>query len=163
VNPQKFMDGVAAILKQQLHKLVIDGIKYEKIAGEEYSMTLFEEKEIISYLNSRLEVQHSIYDAVVYDSEVEREFAEKMDKRQDIKLFVKLPDWFKIDTPLGTYNPDWAILKHDDTVLYLVRETKGTKNFEKLRNIEADKIRCGRKHFEELKVDFNVVTSSEEV
>lgn len=108
-------------------------------------------------------MQKSIYDAVVYDSEVEREFAEKLDKRQDIKLFVKLPDWFKIETPLGTYNPDWAILKHDDTTLYLVRETKGTKNFEKLRNAEAEKIRCGRKHFKELGVDFAVVTSAAEI
>lgn len=163
VNPQKFMDAVAGILKQQLHKLMIDGIKYERIAGEEFSMMLFEEKEIVGYLNNRLEVKKSVYDAVVYDSELEREFAEALDKREDIKLFVKLPDWFKIETPLGTYNPDWAILKHDNTVLYLVRETKGTKNFEKLRNIEAEKIRCGRKHFETLKVDFAVVTSAAEV
>lgn len=163
LNPQKFMDAVAAILKVQLHKLMIDGIKYEKIAGEEYSMALFEGKEIISYLNNRLKVNNSVYDAVVYESEVEREFAEKLDKRQDIKLFVKLPDWFKIETPLGTYNPDWAILKHDNTVLYLVRETKATRNFEKLRNVEAEKIRCGRKHFETLKVDFDVVTSAKEV
>jgi len=163
VNPQKFMDAVAVILKVQLHKLMIDGIKYEKIAGEEYSMTLFEEKEIVGYLNNRLEVNNSIYDAVVYDSEIEREFAEKLDKRQDVKLFVKLPDWFKIETPLGTYNPDWAILKHDNTVLYLVRETKGTKNFEKLRNIEAEKIRCGRRHFETLEVDFDVVTTASDI
>ena len=163
VNPQKFMDAVAAILKQQLHKLMIDGIKYERIPGDGFSMRLFEEKEVVSYLNNRLDVKKSVYDAVVYDSEVEREFAEKLDKRDDVKLFVKLPDWFKIETPLGTYNPDWAILKHDDTVLYLVRETKGTKNFEKLRNSEAEKIRCGRKHFETLKVDFDVVTSAAEV
>jgi len=163
VNPQKFMDAVAAILKQQLHKLMIDGIKYERIPGDGFSMRLFEEKEVVSYLNNRLDVKKSVYDAVVYDSEVEREFAEKLDKREDVKLFVKLPDWFKIETPLGTYNPDWAILKHDDTVLYLVRETKGTKNFEKLRNSEAEKIRCGRKHFETLKVDFDVVTAANEI
>lgn len=162
-NPQKFMDAVAAILKVQLHKLMIDGIKYEKIADEEYSMALFEEKEIVSYLNNRLEVSKSVYDAIVYESEVEREFAEKLDKREDIKLFVKLPDWFKVETPLGTYNPDWAILKHDNSVLYLVRETKSTKNFEKLRNIEAEKIRCGRRHFETLDVDFDVVTSAAEI
>ncbi len=163
LNPQRYMDGVSAILKQQLHKLIIDGIKYEKLAGAEYQMSLFEEKEIISYLNNRLDVKHSIYDAVVYDSEVEREFAEKLDQREDIKLFVKLPDWFKIETPLGTYNPDWAILKEGDNTLYLVRETKGTKDFEKLRNIEAEKIRCGRKHFESLNVDFAVVTSAKEI
>jgi type III restriction enzyme len=163
VNPQKFMDAVAGILEQQLHKLMIDGIKYEKVDGEEYSMRLFQEEEIVSYLNNRLDVEKSVYDAIVYDSEVEREFAQQLDKRQDIKLFVKLPDWFKIETPLGTYNPDWAIVKHDDTVLYLVRETKSTKDFEKLRNAEAEKIRCGRKHFESLKVDFDVVTSAKEI
>lgn len=163
INPQRYMDAVSAILKQQLHRLIIDGIKYEKLADSEYQMSLFEDKEIVGYLNNRLEVKNSIYDAIVYDSELERKFAEEMDKREDIKLFVKLPDWFKIDTPIGTYNPDWAILKHEDTVLYLVRETKSPKNFEKLRNSEAEKIRCGRKHFETLNVDFTVVTSASEV
>lgn len=163
LNPQRYMDAVSAILKQQLHKLIVDGIKYEKLAGAEYEMRLFEEQEIVSYLNNRLDVKHSIYDAVVYDSEVEREFAKKLDEREDIKLFVKLPDWFKVETPLGAYNPDWAIVKEGDHTLYLVRETKGTKDFEKLRNIEAEKIRCGRKHFETLKVDFAVVTSASEI
>ena len=72
---------------------------------------------------------------MVYDSEVERKFAETLDKRTDIKLFVKLPDWFKVETPLGSYNPDWAILKHDDTVLYLVRETKGTDTFARIQKL----------------------------
>jgi type III restriction enzyme len=165
VNPQKFMDAVAGILKRELHKLMIDGIKYEKLSDQEFSMRLFEEKEIISYLNSRLDVKHSVYDAVVYDSEIERKFAEDLDKREDIKLFVKLPNWFTIETPIGTYNPDWAILKHDNSILYMVRETKGTKNFEKLRNSEAEKVRCGRRHFEALGggVSFDVVTGSTDV
>lgn len=163
VNPQRFMDSAAAILNRELHKLMIDGIKYEKLADDEWNMRLFEEREIISYLNNRLEVQHSIYDAVVYDSEIEREFAEKLDQREDIKLFVKLPAWFEIETPIGKYNPDWAILKHDDAVLYLVRETKGTRNFEKLRTSEAEKVRCGRKHFDALGVNFDVVTSVAEL
>jgi len=165
VNPQKYMDAVAAILKRELHKLMIDGIKYEKLSDQEFSMRLFEEKEIISYLNNRLEVQHSVYDAIVYDSEIERKFAEDLDKRQDIKLFVKLPNWFTIETPIGTYNPDWALLKHDNSILYMVRETKGTKNFEKLRNSEAEKARCGRRHFEALGngITFDVVTSSADV
>jgi type III restriction enzyme len=164
VNPQKYMDAVAGILKRELHKLMIDGIKYEKHSDQEFSMRLFEEKEIISYLNSRLEVKHSVYDAVVYDSEIERKFAEDLDKREDIKLFVKLPTWFTIETPIGTYNPDWAILKHDNSILYMIRETKGTKNFEKLRNSEAEKVRCGRRHFEALgRVSFDVVTGSTEV
>jgi type III restriction enzyme len=163
INPQRFMDAVVGMIKRELHKLMIDGIKYEKIADQEWSMRLFEDEEVISYLNNRLEVQKSVYDAIVYDSEIERKFAEDLENRIDIKLFVKLPRWFKVETPIGEYNPDWAILKHDDTVLYLVRETKGTKDFEKLRNSEAEKIRCGRKHFQELKVDFDVAVTAREV
>ncbi len=157
------MDAVSTVLKRELHKLMIDGIKYEKLSNEEWSMRLFEEKEIISYLHNRIEVHKSVYDAIVYDSEVERKFAEDLDKREDIRLFVKLPPWFLIETPIGNYNPDWAILKHDNTVLYLVRETKSTKDFEKLRNSEAEKIRCGRRHFEAIKADFDVVTGANQI
>ena len=163
LNPQKFMDSVAIIIKKELRKLILDGIKYDKIAGQEYEMKLFEEKEIIGYLNNLVEVKKSVYDAVNYDSEVEKKFAKNLDIREDIKLFVKLPSWFKIDTPIGTYNPDWAIVKHEDDTLYLVRETKGVKDFEKLRNDEANKIRCAKKHFEELNVDFKTVIKASEV
>ncbi|MDO8445269.1 MAG: DEAD/DEAH box helicase family protein [Deltaproteobacteria bacterium] len=163
VNPQRFMDATAAIMNRELHRLMIDGIKYEKIAEQEWSMRLFEDKEVLSYLNNRLEVKNSIYDAVVYDSDIERRFAQELDKREDIKLFVKLPGWFRVETPIGEYNPDWAVVKHNDETIYLVRETKGTRDFEKLRNSEADKIRCGRRHFEALGVDFNVVVEAGEV
>jgi len=163
LNPQKFMDSVARLIKNELHQLVVDGIKYEKIAGQEYEMRLFEETEIISYLNNLIEVKKSVYDAIEYDSEIEKRFAESLDMRDDIKLFVKLPSWFKIDTPIGTYNPDWAIVKHEDDTLYLIRETKGIKDFEKLRNIEADKIRCAKMHFRELQVDFKTVVEANEV
>ena len=163
INPQAFLDTVTAIFKHELHRFMIDGIKYERIADQEWSVRQFEDKEIIGYLNNRLEVRHSIYDAIVYDSEVERAFAQKLDQREDIKLFVKLPAWFEIDTPVGHYNPDWAILKHDAATLYLVRETKGTPDFLKLRNDEADKVRCGQRHFEALCVDFKVVVNADEV
>jgi type III restriction enzyme len=162
-NPQKFMDAMAGIINRELHRMMIDGIKYERIAEQEWSMRLFEDEEILSYLSTRLEVKKSVYDAVVYDSEVERKFAEDLDKREDIKLFVKLPRWFTIETPIGSYNPDWAVVKHDDATIYLVRETKSTKDFEKLRNSEADRIRCGRKHFDALHVDFDVLISSGEL
>jgi len=71
--------------------------------------------------------------------------------------------WFVIDTPVGTYNPDWAILKHDGQALYLVKETKGTKDFWKLRTAEADKVRCGQKHFAAIGVPFAVAVSADEV
>jgi type III restriction enzyme len=163
VNPQEFMDSVAAILKRELNRLIIDGIKYERVVNEEYEMRLFETEELVGYLHNRLEVKHSIYDAIVYDSDTERKFAEQLDNREDIKLFVKLPRWFKIDTPIGNYNPDWAIVKEDSSILYLIRETKGTKDFEKLRNTEAEKVFCGRRHFESLGVDFAVVTNANEI
>ncbi len=165
-NPQQFLDAVAAILKYELHRLLVDGIKYERITGAgsetEWEMLLFKNEELINYLTA-LPVSKSVYEYVVYESEVEREFAKRLDERDDIKLFVKLPDWFKVDTPVGTYNPDWAILKHDGQALYLVRETKGTKNFLKLRTSEADKVRCGQKHFEALGVPFAVAVTADEV
>ena len=125
-------------------------------------MLLFKNEELINYLNA-IQVNHSVYEYVVYESEIEKEFAQKLDSRTDIKLFVKLPGWFEIDTPVGKYNPDWAIVRHDDDTLYLVRETKSTKDFLKLRTSEADKVRCGQKHFETLGVPFKVVVSHEEV
>jgi type III restriction enzyme len=165
-NPQRFLDQVAAILKHELHRLLVDGIKYERLPGNgadaEWEMLLFKNEELVNYLTT-LAVKKSVYEYVVYDSEVEREFARKLDEREDIKLFVKLPRWFEIDTPVGKYNPDWAIVKHDGQALYLVRETKGTREFLKLRTSEADKVRCGQKHFEAIGVPFSVVVSADEV
>jgi type III restriction enzyme len=166
VNPQRFMDQVAAILKYELHRLLVDGIKYDRIGGTgpeaEWEMVLFKNEELVNVLTA-LQVQKSIYDYVVYESEVEREFARRLDHRNDIRLFVKLPDWLKVETPVGTYNPDWAIVKHDEEIVYLVRETKGTKDFLKLRTTEADKVRCGQRHFEALGVPFAVATTADDV
>jgi type III restriction enzyme len=83
---------------------------------------------MINYL-SALQMHKSMYEYVVYDSEVERIFASQLYAREDIKLFVKLPGWFQIDTPVGAYNPDWATFKHDGQALYLVLEAKGTRDF----------------------------------
>jgi type III restriction enzyme len=165
-NPQRFLDQVAAILRHELHRLLVDGIKYERLPGEgadaQWEMLLFQNEELINYL-SALQVEKSVYEYVVYDSEVERQFARRLDEREDIKLFVKLPEWFKVDTPVGTYNPDWAILKYDGQALYLVRETKGTRDFLKLRTSEADKVRCGQKHFEAIGVPFAVAVTADDV
>src|SRR5690606_30936474 len=104
VDPQRFMDAVAGILKHELHRLLVDGIKYEKIGGvgseAEWEMLLFKNEEMVNYLTA-LQVNHSVYEYVVYESEVEKEFAKRLDERQDIRLFVKLPNWFEIDTPVG--------------------------------------------------------------
>jgi type III restriction enzyme len=145
---------------------LVDGIKYEKIDGKgadaEWEQMLFKNEELVNFLTAQ-PVTKSPYEYVVYDSEVEREFAEGLESREDIRVFMKLPDWFTVDTPLGTYNPDWAIVKHDSATVYLVRETKGTKEFLKLRSTEADKVRCGKAHFEALGVPFAIAVSASDV
>jgi type III restriction enzyme len=168
LDPQKFMDQVAYIIKHELHRLLVDGIKYEKLIVEgredEWEMALFKNEEVINYL-SALQVRNSTHEYVVYSSVVEYEFAKKLDEREDIKLFLKLPDKFFIETPVGKYIPDWAIVKHNDNTIYMVRETKGVKKeqFLKLRTSESDKIRCGIAHFEAIGVDFDMVTDADEV
>ena len=79
------------------------------------------------------------------------------------KLFVKLPRSFIVKTPVGEYQPDWAIVKHDDDTVYLIRETKGNRNYQKMRTSEAYKARCGHKHFAALGVSFDVVDKVEQV
>ncbi len=166
LNPQQFLDQTLAIIKQQLHKMMVDGIKYEKISGVAYEMMLFEIEELESYTTRLITVQKSIYDVVEFESGVEEAFARELDAREDIKLFFKLPDWFKIETPLGTYNPDWGIVKQEPNgkdKLYLVRETKGTKEWTKLLQVQRDKIHCAERHFGELEVDYKWVSSAGEV
>jgi len=168
VDSQKFMDQVATILKYELHRLLVNGIKYEKLVAEgkeiEWEMELFKSEEIINYLTA-LQVKHSSHEWIVYGSSIEYEFARKLDRREDIKLFLKLPDKFTIDTPVGKYIPDWAIVKHNDDTIYMVCETKGVKKeqYLKLRTSEADKIRCGEKHFEALGVSYDMVVDANEI
>jgi|SRR6185437_1109410 len=90
-------------------------------------------------------------------------FAEGLIDFEQLKLFVKLPAWFKIDTPIGSYNPDWAFVTHHHEKVYFVRETKSTLDSEERRTKENQKIACGRKHFDSIGVDYDVVTSLSEV
>jgi type III restriction enzyme len=150
VNPQKFMDEAARIIKAVLNQFIVDGIKYEKI-GESYAQELFKEQELFGYLKSNMiKSERSVYDHVVYDSNIESEFAKGLESNNRVKVYAKLPDWFKIETPIGTYNPDWAVLFEADGEerLYLVVETKGNIHDEALRATERMKIKCGEKHFE---------------
>ena len=162
-NPQQFLEQAQQAIEAELRGLMIAGIKYEKINGQAYEMLLFGEREIFGTDLNKVLVENSIYEEVFVDSEVERAFAEAMSTREDIKLFIKLPGWFMIDTPLGTYNPDWAIVKQEDEKVYLVRETKSTKDQLKLRGSEWAKIQCGKAHFNTLQVDFAHVVSAADV
>lgn len=129
-------------------------------------MTLFEETEdTVSDL--LVPVGNSIYDKIVVQSGNEKKFAEQLGKRKDVRLFVKLPRWFKVSTPVGSYNPDWALVMESpdaEPLLYLVRETKTTLAADGLRGTENQKIHCGERHFiNALNVDFRVVTSVDEL
>ena len=159
-NPQKFMDEVRDIIKIKTKYLIVDGIKYEKLGNDEYyAQELFENEELYGYLSKNmLESTKSVYDYVVYDSGVESDFAQAMENNARVKVYAKLPGWFTIDTPLGTYNPDWAVFieKNNEEKLYFVFETKGSILSEDIREREQAKIDCGIKHFEALDtgVDF---------
>ncbi|CAN5204487.1 hypothetical protein BH18GEM1_BH18GEM1_16010 [soil metagenome] len=166
VNPQQFLDQTARAIRMTLETLLIEGIQYEKIAGETYEMRRLKDEKIVGYVSRLVKVKKSIYDAVDYASDVEKRFAEALDTRDDIRLFLKLPSWFKVEKPVGTYNPDWAIVKQPDgeeARLYLVKETKGTKDPRKLRGRAWAKIECGKAHFKVLEVDFDYATSASEV
>ena len=169
VNPQAFMAVVAREISRGLHDLMLEGIKYEKIAGTYWEQTRIEqeaEEGIVRYLSNLYEVQNrdkSLFDAIEYESEVEKRFARDLDNNENVKVFVKLPGWFRIDTPIGPYNPDWAFVTEREEKLYFVRETKSTLDSEDRRTKENQRIACGRKHFDALGVDYDAVTSLSEV
>ncbi|HTO17281.1 MAG TPA: DEAD/DEAH box helicase family protein [Edaphocola sp.] len=155
VNPQKFIEASIEIINEQMRLHIVDGIVYTKKIGEDtyYSQELFKNEELSVYLKSNMVAStKSPYCFTITDSLVESRLAAEFEQSKNIKLYTKLPSWFKIDTPLGTYNPDWAVLyvKDGTEELYFVVESKGTLGMEFLRPAEQGRIDCGKKHFEEL-------------
>jgi len=157
VNPAVFIDHVADAINHALYNQLTDGIVYHR-SGHAWSADLFREQHQEQTVAPRVvAVDHSVTDCIVCDSEVEETFARLLDQRPDVPLFLKLPGWFKIPTPLGNYNPDWAIVREEPTgkFVYLVRETKGGSDIDKLRfEAEGWKIKFGSAHFRALRVDY---------
>ena len=154
INPQQFIDSASACINAVMKEMIIDGIKYEKIANEVWEMREFENEELEGYLDSMFEVENTdktLYDYIIYDSHVEKQFARDLDTNEHVKFYLKLPPWFKIKTPVGSYNPDWAVVFERDNRVYFVAETKSTTNLAELRGIERMKIKCGKEHFAQLK------------
>ena len=165
-NPEAFLEKAIELIRNNRHALAIDGISYIKLDGKEYYVQeIFDSSELIANLDhNAVAVNHSVYDYIVYDSSsVEKPFALALDNDPDVKMFFKIPDRFKIDTPIGTYNPDWAVhlTKNGEEKLYFILETKGSDNFLDLRTREQLKIHCGKRHFEALDsdVEMQVATS----
>jgi type III restriction enzyme len=153
-NPQEFIDICAEAITKAKRLALVDGIKYQRLGEQEYyAQELFESEELRGYLTNMLEAKKSVYEHVVYDSEgVEKTFAQELEKNEAVKVYAKLPGWFRVPTPLGTYNPDWAVLVELNGTerLYFVVETKGTLFSDALRPTEQAKIDCGREHFKAL-------------
>ena len=130
-----------------------DGIKYEKI-DEYYEQDLiFNDDGLFGYKDRNvleLDANKNVFDHVIYDSVIEKQFAIDAENDDEVTLYAKLPSNFKIETPIGNYNPDWAVVldTEDGEKLYFVAETKGTDNVNDLKGSEKKKIFCGRKHFE---------------
>lgn len=157
-NPQLFIETAIPLIQENRWQMDIDGISYIRLAGEKYYVQeIFNADEFQANLNvNAVAVKNSVYDYVVYDSSsVEKPFAVALDNDPDVKMFFKLPDRFKIDTPIGTYNPDWAVYldKNGEEKLYFVLETKGSTSMMDLRTKEQLKIRCGKEHFKALEED----------
>ena len=164
INPQQVIDETTQAINRVKQRLAVDGVKYRR-TGEYYDMTLFENDELQTYLYDAAmksgaiavgDQTKTVYDYVAVDSEVEREFMQSLEDNADVKFYIKLPGWFKIDTPVGKYNPDWAVAFDGDERIYFVAETKGSEdiNDNHLSSNERGKITAARQHFAEIDVPY---------
>ena len=162
INPQQFLDAATVIIKRAKQQIAVDGIRYHK-TGEQYEMTLFDNQELSAYLYNAAshsgaiavnETDKTMYDYVTVDSEVEYNFMKSLEADAGVKFYIKLPNWFKIPTPLGNYNPDWAVAFDGDERIYFVAETKGSNdiNDPSISSTERGKIKSARRHFAEIDV-----------
>ena len=163
-NPEEFIIKVAALINDEKATAIIQHITYE-VMDEKYSTDVFTDPKIKGRLGvNAMKAKKHLYDHIVYDSSNEHAFATELDTNTNIAVYVKLPDGFYISTPVGHYNPDWAIAFYEGTVkhIYFIAETKGSMNSMQLRLIEESKIHCAREHFKAIssgEVVYDVVDS----
>ena len=154
-NPEEFILKAAALINDQKATAIIEHITYDML-DERYEMDIFTDPTIKGKLDvNAMKAKKHLYDHIVYDSSNERDFATDLDTNVDVAVYVKLPDGFYISTPVGHYNPDWAIAFYEGKVkhIYFVAETKGSMNSMQLRLIEESKIHCAREHFKAISSD----------
>ena len=165
-NPEEFIIKAAGLINDEKATAIIQHITYNML-DERYNTDIFTEPTIKGKLGANaMKAQRHLYDHIVYDSTNERDFASELDTNTDVAVYVKLPDSFYISTPVGHYNPDWAIAFYEGTVkhIYFVAETKGSMSSMQLRQIEESKIHCAREHFKAISGDnvvYDVVDSYE--
>lgn len=163
-NPEEFIIKVAALINDEKATAIIEHITYD-VMDDKYGKDVFTDPTIKGRLGvNAMKAKKHLYDHIVYDSTNELTFATELDTNTNVAVYVKLPDGFYISTPLGHYNPDWAIAFYERTVkhIYFVAETKGSMNSMQLRLIEESKIHCAREHFKAIsngEVVYDVVDS----
>lgn len=163
-NPEEFIVKAAALINDEKATAIIEHITYD-VLDEKYGTEVFTDPTIKGRLGvNAMKAKKHLYDHIVYDSSNERDFATELDTNTDVAVYVKLPDGFYISTPVGHYNPDWAIAFYEGTVkhIYFVAETKGSMNSMQLRLIEESKIHCAKEHFKAISngnVVYDVVDS----
>ena len=163
-NPEEFIIKAAALINDEKATAIIQHITYD-VLDERYGTEVFTDPTIKGKLGvNAMKAKKHLYDHVVFDSTNERDFATELDTNTDVAVYVKLPDGFYISTPVGHYNPDWAIAFYEGKVkhIYFVAETKGSMSSMQLRLIEESKIHCAREHFKAISSDsvvYDVVDS----
>jgi type III restriction enzyme len=168
-NPQAFIDQVAGAVNDTKRALLVEGVEYVKVDGLVYEMHRFKEADLLELFKANVVAVHkqekTLFSHIVIDSASgpEKAFAQACEDNDDVHFYIKLPRWFQIETPVGPYSPDWALVYKNDQTLYFVAETKNTGgdlaiNLSLLRPLEQLKIECGKRHFDQLeKVTFKVV------
>lgn len=153
-NPEQFITDAARLLNEQKAAVIVEHLTYDPLDGR-YDSSIFTENQTAQDLSKAGEkLKKSVYEYVVTDSKVERDFVEQLDVSDEVVVYTKLPRGFFIPTPVGDYNPDWAIAFRDDTTkikhVYFVAETKGSMSTLHLKGVENAKIECARKFFASL-------------
>lgn len=172
-NPQAFIDQVTEAINGVKRALLVAGVEYLKVSGLDYEMRQFQIDDLKEVFESNViavqKQDKTLFSHIIIDSDSgpEKAFAQACEDNDDVHFYVKLPSWFMIETPVGTYNPDWALVYKNDEALYFVAETKdpkAAKNFDLLRPLEKLKIECGKQHFKQFEqVRFRVVGSLAEL
>ena len=163
-NPEEFIIQAARLINEEKATVIIEHITYN-VLEERHDMDIFTEPTLKGRLDvNAMKTKKNLYDHLIYDSTNERKFAEEMDVDSDVAVYVKLPGGFYINTPVGKYNPDWAIAFYEGNVkhIYFVAETKGTMSSMNLRKVEELKKQCAKEHFKAIssdKVVYDVVDS----
>mgnify|MGYP001585928903 CR=1 FL=1 len=174
-NPQAFIEHTAEAVNAVKREVLVDGVEYFKVQGLAYEMRRFEGDDLMDVFASNVKAvekqDKTLFSHIVIDSNSgpERLFAQACEDNDDVLFYIKLPRWFQIETPVGTYNPDWALAYRNDQTLYFVAETKKTGSgdhvqLDLLRPIEELRIECGKRHFKNFEeVRFRVVSSLTEL